>query len=423
MRHQNIVFHTVLKHLPFDELERLVGAHGADDAARGFDCKSHLVTLLYGQLSGAIKLREMSDGLRSQANHLYHLGVEPPSKSTLADANRQRARAAVFSDLLTAMMRFASRPMRRTMDGVTLLIDSTALPLNARSTEWARFSATVCGAKLHVVYDPDADRPTYCSLSAGNVNDITAAKAMPIVPGATYVVDLGYYDFAWWAELDGAGCRLVTRLKRNTPLTLIEERPVPAADRNILSDRVGYLPVRQAKSRKNPFQKPVREIRVRIDTGKVLRIVTNDLAAPASKIAELYKRRWAIELFFRWIKQTLKITHFFGTSEVAVRIQVAVALIAFLLLRLAQATQSAVSSPLAFAHLVRVHLMQRRRIDRLLEPDPPPLVNPDQLFSNGAETKPDSRGLGSDHPRVSLGKSQNPPHKLVGGRAKHDHDE
>ena len=139
----------------------------------------------------------------------------------------------------------------------------------------------------------------------------------------------------------------------------------------ILCDRVGYLPARQAKNRKNPFSKPVRELHVRINTGKVLRIVTNDLTAPAQEIADLYKLRWAIELFFRWIKQTLKITRFLGTSENAIRTQIAVALIAFLILRLAQATQDAVTSPLTFARLIRANLMHKRDIRTLLKPQRP----------------------------------------------------
>ena len=132
-------------------------------------------------------------------------------------------------------------------------------------------------------------------------------------------------------------------------------------------------------SRRNPMQHAVREVRVRIETGKVLRILSNDLDASAQEIADLYKRRWAIELFFRWVKQTLKITRFFGTSENAVQIQIAVALIAFLLLRLAQMTQKAVHSPLTFARLIRVNLMHRRRIDHLLAPEPVPIQNPGQL--------------------------------------------
>ena len=123
----------------------------------------------------------------------------------------------------------------------------------------------------------------------------------------------------------------------------------------------------------------MREVRVKTDTGKVPRLLSNDLDAPAREIADLYKRRWAIELFFRWIKQNLKIKHFLGHSENAVRIQIAVALIAYLLLSLAQATQKTINSPLAFARLVRVNLMHRKRIDRLLKPNTPPPENPNQM--------------------------------------------
>lgn len=215
-----------------------------------------------------------------------------------------------------------------------------------------------------MIYDDGADCPIYAVVSLANVNDITAAKAMPIVQGATYVFDLGYYDYGWWAALVTAECRIVTRLKRNTKLTVTRTQPV-AADGPILSDRIGTLPARQAANRRNPFQAEVREVQVRIETGKVLRILTNDLKASAQEIADLYKRRWSIELFFRWIKQTLKITRFLGTSDNAVRTQIAVALIAFLLLRMAQKLQAAISSPLAFARLVKANLMHLRRLDQL----------------------------------------------------------
>lgn len=153
------------------------------------------------------------------------------------------------------------------MAGVTYLIDSTGLVLNALSSGWAQFSAKVCGAKLHVVYDPNADCPVYTAVSAANVNDITAAKAMPIVAKATYVVDLGCYDYAWWAALDGAGCRIVTRFRKNTKLTVSRTRPV--AERSaILSDQVGHLPARQSKNRRNPFHKELREVQCASQAGK-----------------------------------------------------------------------------------------------------------------------------------------------------------
>jgi hypothetical protein len=342
---------------------------------RRLSTKSQFVALLYRQLCGATSLRDIVTGLASHSARLYHLGAEPPKRSTLSDANAERP-SAVFTDLLDHMLKLAHRGLRRHVGEATFLIDSTSVRLNRLSASWARFSAGVYGAKVHVIYDPDCDRPTYAVVTAANVNDITVAKTLPIVPGATYVWDLGYYDYGWWAELADAGCRIVTRFKSNTPLALVAELRVPNHS-SVLSDRIGYLPARQAKNRRNPFQDPVREVRVRLDTGKILRILSNDLDAGAQEIADLYKRRWAIELFFRWVKQTLKITRFLGTSENAVRIQIAIALIAFLLLRMAQATQKTIQSPLAFARVIRVNLMMRRRIDRLLEPapEPDPLTN------------------------------------------------
>ncbi len=377
MRHQNSVFHDLLKHLPWSELDRLVEQHRADFRVRTLPTKTQLIALLYGQLAGATGLREIVVGLESHAARLYHLGAKPVARSTLSDANALRP-SAVFSELLALLIERAHRGLRRKLAETTYLIDSTSLRLTAAS-RWARFSAGVCGAKAHVIYDPDADRPIYAAITPAKVNDITVAQAMPIEPGATYVFDLGYYDYRWWAALDAQGCRIVSRFKANTPLRLVEELPVPEDDGDILSDRIGFLPARQANSRMNPMHDAVREVRVRIDTGKVLRILSNDLDATAREIADLYKRRWQIELFFRWIKQTLKITRFLGKSENAVRIQLAVALIAFLLLRLAQATQNAVRSPLAFARLVRANLMHRRRIDRLIGPAPPPPININQL--------------------------------------------
>ena len=172
------------------------------------------------------------------------------------------------------------------------------------------------------------------------------------------------------------GCRIITRFKSNTPLDVVEELDI-AAGGDILSDRIGFLPVRQARSRRNPMQDAVREVRIATETGKVLRILSNDLDASAQEIADLYRRRWAIELFFRWVKQTLKITRFIGNSENAVRIQIAIALITFLLLRLAQAAQKAITSPIVFARLVRTNLMHRRAIDYLLHP--PPNLAQDQV--------------------------------------------
>jgi hypothetical protein len=369
MRHQNSVFHSVLKHVPWHEFDLLVASYEADARVRRLTTKSQFVALLYGQLSGAASLREIEAGLESHADRLYHVGSAPARRSTLSDANTVRP-AAMFAELLAVMMKQAHRGLRRKLADTTYLIDSTGVRLNEHSRQWARFSAKVCGAKVHVIYDADADRPIYAVVSAANVNDITVAQRMPIEAGATYVFDLGYYDYGWWAKLDAAQCRIVTRFKSNTPLKLVQVLPVPEGG-TILSDRIGFLPERQCNNRHNPMHHAVREVRILTEAGQILRLLSNDLDATAQEIADLYKRRWAIELFFRWVKQTLKITRFLGTSENAIRIQIAVALIAFLLLRLAQQTQTAIKSPLAFARLVRANLMHRRRIDCLLQIEPP----------------------------------------------------
>jgi hypothetical protein len=374
--HQNIVFHELLKRIPWGMFDRLVDRHDADWDDRAVKSRPHLIAMLYAQFCGARSLRDLETNLESHASELYHLGGCKISRSALSTANALRP-AEVFAGLLSALIAQLQAGYRRKIGDCVRLIDSTSVRLSSLSGHWAAFSAGVCGAKAHIVYDPDADQPLYLMTTPCNVNDITAAKAMPIEAGATYVFDLGYYDYAWWATLDQAGCRIVTRLKSNTPFEVVENRPV--ASSSILSDRIGYLPKRLAASRRNPMAGLVREVRVRIETGKVLRIFTNDLTASAEDIADLYKRRWAIELFFRWVKQTLKITHFLGTSENAVRIQITVALIAFLLLRLAHDANKVVKSPLAFARLICANLMRRRSIAGLLHDTPPPNPVPQQV--------------------------------------------
>jgi hypothetical protein len=193
MRHQNSVLHTLVKAIPWPVFNRLAEEHGADRGVRTLTTKGQRLALLYGPLSGAESPREIAMGLMSHQARLPRLGLR----------------------------------------------------LSGLSRDWARFSTAACGAKLHVIYDPDADRPVYAVATTATVNDITPAKAMPIEPGATYVFDLGYYDFGWWATLDAQGCRLVTRLKSNTPLRVVAETKVREGSA-ILSDRIGHLPARMA---------------------------------------------------------------------------------------------------------------------------------------------------------------------------------
>lgn len=378
MRHHNSLLHEILKFVPWAAFVRSVEKHGADRSIRSLTTKSQLVALLHGQLSGASSLREIVTTMQSHQSRLYHLGIVAPKRSTLADANAGRA-AAVFAELFQALLAQAHRGLRKASAGAVRLIDSSRITLNALSRDWAHYDATCDGVKLHVVFDPHAALPVYFAVSPARENDMVQAKNMPVEPGATYVFDLGYCSFSWWGALDTAGCRFVTRLRKNSPTEVIEERVV-LKDGPIVADRVVRIRERLGHTRRHPLrERDLREIHVVIETGKVLRLITNDLTSPAEVVADLYQVRWDIELFFRWIKQTLRIKKFLGTSENAVRIQIAVALIAYLLLRMAHAAQDTVASPLAFARLVRSNLMHFKSIhDLALEP-PRNLAHPNQM--------------------------------------------
>lgn len=378
MRHENSVMHEILKFVPWAAFDRLVDEHDADRRVRRLSTKSQFVALLHAQLSGAVSLREIEATMASHEARLYHLGAAAPKRSTLADANAQRP-AAIFAEMFNSILGQAHRSLRKASKDAIRLIDSSRITLNALSRSWAHYDTTCDGVKLHVVYDPDAIMPVHFAVSPARTNDMAAAKEMPIEPGATYVFDMGYYSFIWWGELDANGCRFVTRLKANTPTQVIEERSV-AEGGAIVIDRVVMLPKRLQQTRTHRLgERPVREVHVVIDSGKTLRLVTNDLTSPAEDIAELYKTRWEIELFFRWIKQTLKIRKFLGTTENAVRVQIAVALIAYLLLRMAHAAQSSVGSLLTFARLVRANLMHLRSIKNLNRPPPPKPLHTNQM--------------------------------------------
>ena len=380
MRYQDTVFGGLMKAFPRWRFEALVKRHGADRRVRRLPSWSQFLAMLYAQLSGARSLREVIAALERFPGSHAHLGLKPVRRSTLADANRLRP-AALFEDVLAALAGQLSGSAGRQGREMLRLIDATRVTVGKRITHW-QVDGSV---KLHVVYDPGMETPVCFAVTSARVNDITPAKQFPIEPGAIYVFDKGYYDFGFWAALDAKGCRFVTRLKKNSPVAVFETREV-TPDGAVLADRVGHLSQRLAGSRRNPFDKPVRAVTVRIDSGKEITLLTNDLDTPAEEIAALYKQRWQIELFFKWIKQNLKIRHFLGASENAVRIQILTALIAYLLLRLAQHATGTALTLQAIARLVAKTTFQRRPLAELFDPPPdkPPDTNQLHICFNNA---------------------------------------
>lgn len=367
MRHENSVLHGLLQFVPWGEFDRLVEVHGADERSRKFSSRSHLVALLAGQVWGCESLRAIETLQAANSTRLYHVGARPVRRSTLADANAARP-WAVFHGLFEAILKQAQPGLRRKAKEAIRLIDATCLPLMPLYKD-AVASPSVKGPKLHVIYDPTAETPIYFELSAGNVNDICRAREMPIEAGTTYVFDRAYYDFAWWAHLIALECRFVTRLKKHSRTTVVAKRDVAPGGGAVVSDCIVRLNGRLSSTRHNPIDCDLREVHVTADDGKVLRLITNDLDASAEEIAGLYRQRWQIELFFRWVKQNLKVRKFLGTSENAVRIQIAVALVTFILLRLAFHAQTAVANLLTFVRLVRINLHHRRNILFLNHPN------------------------------------------------------
>lgn len=331
-------FQELLKGLPRAAFDRLVKKRNADKYSKKFGHWEHLVAMLYAQLSEAPGLRPLETGFNSHASHHYHLGAKEIKRTTLADANAKRS-DAVFSDIAGLLMGQVSRQVRKESTQLKYLLDSTSLTLKGREFErWTRENRTrnTQGIKVHVLFDATTQTPDWYSFSAANVNDVQKAWDVPLVPGALYIFDKGYCDYRWWHAIAGANATFVTRFKRNAGLKVIEQREIPAgAAHVVLADEIVQLKHKHPGGRNNLYLQSLRRITIaRPDKPTPLILATNDLDSTALDIAQRYKERWGIELFFKWIKQHLKIKKFFGRSENAVRIQVITALISYLLVAL-----------------------------------------------------------------------------------------
>jgi putative transposase len=375
VRYQNTVLAGLLKVVSRRRFAGAVSRHDGERYVKGFSSWDHLVTLVFAQLGGLSSLRELATVWNVQAEHHYHLGSGPVRRSTLSDANRRRP-SGIFAEVFGDLTALAGRSLRREGGEVLRLLDATPVPLT-KLHDWANWNGRTRGLKAHVSYDPEADRPVRVEITPATVNDVVVGRAQPIEPGATYVYDKAYVDYAWWYRLHEAGCRFVTRPKTNVPFTVVTVRSVTRRARQaaaILSDTV----VRLASQQRSRLPIPLRRIVLRRDNGRFLSILTNDLRSSADEIAALYRKRWQIELLFRWIKQHLKIRSFLGRSENAIRLQIYAAMIAYLLLRIAARNSRSTLPALRFAELIRTRLFERRpleRIDKPSKPQPPSYLN------------------------------------------------
>jgi len=369
VRYQNTVLGDLLKVVSRRRFAAIVSRHEGDRYIKDFSSWDHLVSLVFAQLGGLSSLREVAAVWNAQGAHHYHLGSGPVCRSTLSDANRRRP-SAIFAEAFAALSELACPALRREGKQVLRLIDATPIPLTSLH-KWADWNGRTRGLKAHLTYDPDADRPVRAEITAATVNDVVVGRRQPIEPGATYVFDKAYVDYAWWHRLHAAGCRFITRPKTNVPLRLIKTRRVSNRDREaaaIISDTVVEL----ASQQRTRLPIRLRRIILCPEDGRLLTLLTNDLRRTAGQIAALYRKRWQIELLFRWVKQHLKIRTFLGRSENAIRAQIFAALIAYLLLRIAARNSRSTLPALRFADLVRARLFERRPLARIDKPAKPP---------------------------------------------------
>jgi len=366
MRYSDSILGHLLKPLPRRWFDALVDRHAGDAYDKKFGSWNHLVALIYAQLAGIGSLRGLETAWNANAHHHYHLGVSALARSTLADANARRP-LAIFRETFGKLSGLADRMVRREGHEMLRLLDATPIPLG-KVVEWAKGNGRIRGLKMHVVYDPVGDNPTFVDITDANVNDIEVGRKLPIEAACTYVFDKAYCRYDWWADIDAAGASFVTRMKSSSRFRARRGRVlsrVRGEGFTILDD----AEVKLASKGRASLAIPIRRIRLRRDDGAKITLLTNDLTRSALDIALLYKARWQIELLFRWIKQHLKIRRFLGRNQNAIRLQLLAAMIAYLLLRIAARNTRLNIPAIRFAELACARLFTRTDLAELDKPN------------------------------------------------------
>src|SRR5665213_708131 len=385
MRYTPSIFGNLLKPIDRRQFRAIVARHGGDSYDKSFKSWDHLVTLVGAPLGRFGSLRELEGAFNANSHQHYHLGVRKIARSTLSDANARRP-VGVFAETFAQLAAQVDRNTRAEGSEMVRLIDSSPLPLG-KVCKWAEWNGRIRGMKLHVVYHPGADLPRCIEITPSTVNDVEIGREIALEAGATYVFDKGYYHFGWWKKINAANAFFVTRVKVNTRLRKTKSRYV----RKTIGDGFRIIAdanVMLASKGDSKLPIPLRRIKIKRDKGGTITLVTNDLKRTAVEIAALYKRRWQIELLFRWIKQHLNLRKFIGNNDNAIRLQVIAAMIAYLLLRLAWRLNSLRMLDLRLAELVSQRLFMRMPIAEIDQPPPvnpskpTPKFSPDQLGFN-----------------------------------------
>jgi Transposase DDE domain/Domain of unknown function (DUF4372) len=333
MRAGKTIFSQVMERIHPEQFRRCVQRYGGNERIRNFPCWEQFLAMSFAQLTYRDSLADIETCLRSRPDQLYHMGFgSRVAHSTLADANRSRD-WRIYHDLAQTLIARARRLYADDSFGVALeqtvyALDSTTIDLCLSLFPWARFRSTKAAVKLHTLLDLRGPIPTMIAISDGKQADVNILDELILEPGAFYVMDRGYVDFDRLYRFVLAGAFFVTRAKAGLRIHRLESRPVGEGT-GVRSDQIVWLTLRRSLER---YPDRFRRVSYRDpETNKGLVFLTNNFDLPPLVVAQLYKSRWRVELFFKWIKQNLRIKHFFGTTDNAVKTQVWIAVCTYLL--------------------------------------------------------------------------------------------
>ena len=363
-----LVFAQVMQHLPLTTFRRCVTRYAGAHKVKSFSCLDQYLCMAFAQLTYRESLRDIEACLRAQANKLYHMGIHSSvSRSTLADANEARDWRiyADFAQALIGIARqlYAEEPFGVDLKDVVYALDASTIDLCLSVFPWAPFRSTKAAVKLHTLLDLRGNIPTFLHISDGKLHDVNVLDILVPEPGAFYIMDRGYIDFARLHRLHEAGSFFVTRAKSNFKAQRRYSRPVDRST-GLICDQTVVLTGFYARQ---DFATPLRRIKFKDpNTGKRLVFLTNNFALPAITIAHLYRCRWQVELFFKWIKQHLRIKVFFGTSENAVKTQIWVAVSVYVLVAIVKKRLNLPGSLYEMLQILSLTVFEKTPLDQLL---------------------------------------------------------
>ena len=321
--------------LPLSTFRRCVSTRRGDHKVQDFTWMYQFLTMAFAQLNYRESLRDIEFNLRAQAKRLYHMGLrcKTVSRNTLANANATRPWQiyADFAQHLIAMARplYSQDPMAIDLDATVYAFDATTIDLCLSVYPWAPFRANKAAIKLHTLLDLRGSIPTFIHISDGKTHEVNTLDLLHIEPGAYYLLDRGYLDFQRLFVIHQANAFFVTRAKSNTNFKRRYSNPVDRSTTSVICDQIGVLTVFYSSK---DYPVPLRRVVVKDETGKRITFLTNNFALKPELIADLYRQRWKVELFFKWIKQHLRIKAFLGTSENAVKTQIWIAVCTYVLI-------------------------------------------------------------------------------------------